>query len=88
MIVRALALLTCSALGAAHAHAELISSSPAAGATLTEPPAEVVLTFSESVTLDFSLFKVYPLPVEAAQASLEVGAAHAGATETLSLIHI
>lgn len=61
MIVRALALLTCSALGAAHAHAELISSSPAAGATLTEPPAEVVLTFSESVTLDFSLFKVYPL---------------------------
>ncbi len=36
------------------AHAELVSSDPADGAVLTEPPAEVVLTFSEGVVGDSS----------------------------------
>ena len=34
---------------AALAHAELVSSTPAAGAVLTEAPAEIVLTFDEAV---------------------------------------
>jgi methionine-rich copper-binding protein CopC len=34
----------------ASAHAELIASNPAGGAVLTEPPATVTLTFTESVT--------------------------------------
>ena len=46
-----LALVLGGALGLPHAvlaHALLISSTPAAGATLSEPPTEVVLTFGEA----------------------------------------
>ena len=35
------------------AHTELIGSSPADGATLTTPPAEVLLEFSEAVQAEF-----------------------------------
>lgn len=68
--------LALAPLGVALAHAELVGSSPEDGATVTEPLTEVVLSFSGSVALDFSTFKVYPLPVEAAQAAPEVGASH------------
>jgi methionine-rich copper-binding protein CopC len=79
-VVRILTLLTLGALGAAYAYAELVSSSPARGATLSEPPSEVRLHFSEGITLESGLFKVYPLPVEAARASTEMGAAHQEST--------
>jgi copper resistance protein C len=36
------------------AHADLVSSDPADGAVLTEPPAEVVITFSEAMIGDSS----------------------------------
>ncbi len=63
-------------LGFGLAHAELTSSSPENGATVTVPPTEVTLSFSERVALDFGTFKVYPLPVEAVQAAPNVGASH------------
>lgn len=47
--------------GAAYAHADLASSTPAAGAVLEHPPAEVSLTFTEAVEVRFSTFKVYAL---------------------------
>ncbi|MEW5992568.1 MAG: copper resistance CopC family protein [Chloroflexota bacterium] len=44
-----LLLLLLSAPSAVLAHAELISSTPADGAVLTEPPAEIVLTYSQGL---------------------------------------
>lgn len=41
---------------AAAAHAELVSSSPADGSTLTTPPGEVVLTFDDELDPDKSSF--------------------------------
>ena len=40
----------------AHAHSELISSDPAAGATLDAPPARVSFTFNEDLLPDFVRF--------------------------------
>jgi copper resistance protein C len=57
-----LALLTF--VGAASAHAELESASPAEGETVTSMPAEVALTFTEPVEVRFSLFKVYSLDAD------------------------
>src|SRR5690606_18923603 len=47
--------------GAAWGHAHLRQAIPAQGATVTETPTEVRLTFSEPVEVGFSTFKVYPL---------------------------
>jgi len=49
-------LLTAPALVAAHA--ELLSSSPEAGETLDEPPAEIALTFDSELDPDGSEFTV------------------------------
>ena len=38
--------------GLAHAHSQLLSSNPADGANLVEPPASVVLTFNEALIAD------------------------------------
>lgn len=46
---------------AAWGHAHLRQASPAQGATVTETPTEVRLTFSEPVEVGFSTFKVYPI---------------------------
>ena len=54
--------------GFALAHAELNASSIEDGATLTQKPTEVSLTFSEAAELGFSTFKVYPLSTQAATA--------------------
>ena len=51
-------------------------SSTKDGATLTDAPAALTLTFSEPVELRFSTFKVYPLPVEAALSEDQVGDPH------------
>lgn len=44
--------------GAAHAHARLRHSSPAAGATLSTPPKAVSITFSEALEPKFSAIEV------------------------------
>jgi len=46
------------------AHANLVVSFPADGATVSAPPTEVILQFSEAVDVRFSTFKVYHLPAE------------------------
>jgi methionine-rich copper-binding protein CopC len=51
IVVAALAALWLAS-GLAHAHSQLLSSSPADGATLVEPPARVVLTFNEALIPD------------------------------------
>lgn len=51
-------------IGAASAHAELESASPAEGGTIMSAPTEVILTFTEPVEVRFSLFKVYPLDAD------------------------
>jgi copper transport protein len=43
----------------AFAHAQLLGTSPASGAVLTSPPAEVVLTFGESVQAPPAAIEVY-----------------------------
>jgi CopC domain len=54
LVVGALAIaLLCSALPAA-AHAALVSSDPADGATLSSPPTVITLTFNEPVEGEFS----------------------------------
>ena len=45
------------------AHADLASASPEQNAVLSEPPSEVVLTYTEAVEVRFSMFKVYALEV-------------------------
>jgi hypothetical protein len=52
------ALLVVASATTAVAHAELESSSPAAGANLDSPPDEVALTFSEELDPDASSFTV------------------------------
>ncbi len=47
--------------GAALAHAELETATPAQNSTVTTLPSEITLTFSEAVEVGFSLFKVYKL---------------------------
>lgn len=58
---RSLLALALSLTGVGSAHAELASSTPAAGAVLEQAPAEVSLTFTEAVEVRFSTFKVYAL---------------------------
>lgn len=53
-----LAAVLVSLPAAAAAHAELVSSSPADGGTLTTPPDEVVLTFDDELDPDKSSFTV------------------------------
>jgi copper resistance protein C len=50
-------------LSFALAHSTLESSSPADGSVLAQAPKQVVLEFVEEAQLDFSTFKVYPLPL-------------------------
>jgi copper resistance protein C len=50
-------------LGLAFAHSDLESSTPADGSVLAEAPKQIVLNFAEEAQLDFSTFKVYPLPL-------------------------
>lgn len=57
--------------GVVFAHAELASSTPEAGQTLSAAPTEVELVFSESVEVGFSTFKVYPLPDTLAEAEAD-----------------
>lgn len=61
---RLLTLVAALGLGFAWAHADLVSSNPAAGSLLSEAPAEVVLNYSEPLEVPFSLFKVYRLDAE------------------------
>lgn len=64
----------------ASGHAFLASSNPEAGATLTELPAAIKLTYSEPVEVGASIFKVYPLTLaddSPAAADEAVGAAAA-----------
>jgi copper resistance protein C len=44
------------------AHGYLASSTPTDGALLSEAPTEIVLEFKEAIEINFSIFKVYPLP--------------------------
>lgn len=64
MIRVSLLSLALALSGAAWAHAELESASPAEGATVRQAPVEVTLTFSEPVETTFGLFKIYPLGAE------------------------
>lgn len=62
---------------AASAHAELVSTTPQDGATLEEPPAEVVLTFNEPVQLLDDSMRLFPgdgsaVPLDAHVSSSEV----------------
>jgi methionine-rich copper-binding protein CopC len=50
--------------GFVFAHSDLESSTPANGAVLSEAPGEILLTFENDIEADFSIFKVYPLPLE------------------------
>lgn len=54
---------------AALAHAELQGSTPGDGERLSTAPTEIELVFSEAIQLDFSTFKVYPLPDDLAAAT-------------------
>ncbi|MBA2317619.1 MAG: copper resistance protein CopC [Euzebyales bacterium] len=57
--VAAAALLALAALAVpAAAHARLLSSDPAGGATLDQPPERVTLTFSEQIEADFAQLQV------------------------------
>lgn len=58
------ALTLLLAAGPALAHSDLVASTPADGATVTAPMAEIELAFSAPVEVGFSLFKVYPLAVD------------------------
>jgi len=51
--------------GPALAHSDLLASTPADGATVTAPLTEIELVFSAPVEVGFSLFKVYPLAIDA-----------------------
>lgn len=62
-----LTLLACCAASAL-AHAELASSTPGNGETVTTAPSEIELVFSEGVEQGVSIFKVYPLPEDLAAA--------------------
>jgi methionine-rich copper-binding protein CopC len=50
-------------LGFAFAHSDLESSSPADGSVLAAAPIQIVLNFAEEAQIEFSIFKVYPLPL-------------------------
>ena len=64
--------------GGAVAHAELVSSTPAADSILTEPPTEVVLTFDEAVVGNSS-FQV----LDASGATIASGAPDPAAPTTM-----
>lgn len=74
--VLALLLTVVSSLAtalAASAHAALVAMTPAAGATVTEPPSEVVLEFSEPISSSFvTVTVVGPSGVSVAQGSPQV----------------
>lgn len=53
--------LALAGFGSTFAHADLESSTPAAGEVLQGAPTEVSLTFTEDAVVRFSTFKVYPL---------------------------
>jgi copper resistance protein C len=50
----AAAIMTLFAVATAHAHAHLVRATPAVGGTVHEPPAEVLLRFSEKLESVFS----------------------------------
>ena len=64
---------------AASAHAELVSTTPQDGATLEEPPAEVVLTFNEPVQLLDDSMRLFP--GDGSPVALE---AHVSSTEVIA----
>lgn len=66
-------LLALAGLQAAHGHAQLDSSIPAANATVTEEVTSIVLDFSEGVEVAFSSFKVYTIVGEVDQAADDAG---------------
>lgn len=57
--------------GAAFAHSELEHAAPGQNGTVTTPPDEVVLRFSEPLELTFSTFKVYRLEADVAEADVQ-----------------
>lgn len=70
----ALALLLLAAPSAASAHAELVASEPAAGATLDVAPDEVVLTFNGPLVPDRSSFVLAGPGGEVGRGSVAPGA--------------
>jgi copper resistance protein C len=54
-------IITVFLLNVALGHANLVASTPAAGATITLAPATATLSFSENLEAKFYIFKVYPL---------------------------
>ena len=78
--------LACAAVIAAPvialAHAHLDHSSPAAGGTVTTPPTEVTLTFTEAVEAKFSSIEVR----DAQGAAMQAGATQAVAGNTAQLL--
>jgi methionine-rich copper-binding protein CopC len=54
--------LLCT-LGFAFAHSTLEGSFPTDGSVLDQAPKQVVLNFAEEAQIEFSVFKVYPLPL-------------------------
>ncbi len=66
--------------GAALAHAEFETATPAQNSTVTTLPTEITLTFSEEVEVRFSLFKVYKL-METALAEAATPTAETAAQE-------
>lgn len=69
---RLLAVLLLPLLSLAAAHADLVSSEPAAGA-VTVAPERVVLHYSEPLETLFSVFKVYRLDAEVDLTAADAG---------------
>ncbi|HET6560472.1 MAG TPA: copper resistance protein CopC, partial [Marmoricola sp.] len=59
LVVTAVLWMLGSAVPAAQAHASLVSTDPAEGTVLAEPPGTITLTFSESVTLAAEATRLY-----------------------------
>jgi copper resistance protein C len=77
----ALIVLACAGGPAAHAHAFLNSSAPAADSTVSSAPREIKLSYSEPVEIRFSIFKLYK--IEAASGS-DLHALHTAADALVS----
>ena len=72
LLAGSLALLPALALG----HAELAASDPADGSTVTEPPDEVVLTFTDEVDDGATFTVVGPAGDEVGSGELDLEVAH------------
>jgi hypothetical protein len=68
--------VTIGGVPRASAHAFLNASTPAADSTVTTPPKEVRLSYSEQAEIRFSIFKVYKIN---AAAGADMRALHAAA---------